>query len=70
MSEKWTIVDIDENEVGLTWERDLNLKIPDGLFHVAVNIWIKDQNGNILLTQRHSNKPWGDLSGNAVEDLF
>lgn len=69
MSEKWTIVDIDENEVGLTWERDLNLKIPDGLFHVAVNIWIKDQNGNILLTQRHSNKPWGlkwECSGGSV----
>lgn len=69
MSEKWTIVDIDENEVGLTWERDSNLKIPDGLFHVAVSIWIKDQNGNILLTQRHPNKPWGlkwECSGGSV----
>ena len=69
MSEKWTNVDIDENEVGLTWERDSHLKIPDGLFHVAVSIWIKDQNGNILLTQRHPNKPWGlkwECSGGSV----
>lgn len=69
MSEKWTIVDIDENEVGITWERDSNLKIPDGLFHVAVSVWIKDQSENILLTQRHPNKPWGlkwECSGGSV----
>ena len=69
MSEKWTIVDIDENEVGLTWERDSDLEIPDGLFHVAVSIWIKDQKGNILLTQRHPDKPWGlkwECSGGSV----
>ncbi len=69
MSEKWTIVDINENEVGLTWERGSNLKIPDGLFHVAVSIWIKDQHGNILLTQRHPDKSWGlkwECSGGSV----
>lgn len=69
MSEKWTIVDIDENEVGLTWKRDSSLEIPDGLFHVAVSVWIKDQKGNILLTQRHSDKPWGlkwECSGGSV----
>ena len=57
------------SEVGLTWDRGLNLKIPDGLFHVAVSVWIKDQSGNILLTQRHPNKPWGlkwECSGGSV----
>ena len=69
MSEKWTIVDINENEVGLTWERGSNLKIPDGLFHVAVSVWIKDPRGNILLTKRHPNKTWGlkwECSGGSV----
>lgn len=69
MSEKWTIVDINENEVGLTWKRDSNLEIPDGLFHVAVSVWVKNRRGNILLTQRHPNKPWGlkwECSGGSV----
>lgn len=35
------------------------MKISDYLFHVAVSIWIKNQYGNILLPQRHPDKPWG-----------
>lgn len=69
MNEKWTIVDIDENEVGLTWKIDSNLEIPDGLFHIAVGIWIKDTENNILLTRRHSDKPWDlkeECSGGSV----
>lgn len=45
------------------------MKIPDGLFHVAVSVWIKDQNRNILLTQRHPDKTWGlkwECSGGSV----
>lgn len=35
------------------------MEISDGLLHVVVSVWVKDRRGNILLTQRHHNKPWG-----------
>ena len=69
MAEKWRLVDIEENDSGVIWGRDSKESIPNGLFHLAVDIWIKDDEGNFLMTQRHPDKSWGlkwECSGGAV----
>ena len=67
MEELWELFDIDGNSSGITIKR--KEKIPEGLYHIAADIWIKDTDGKILLTKRHPDKLWGGLwepSGGAV----
>lgn len=67
MVEFWELFDIDGNSSGITIKR--KEKIPEGLYHIASDIWIKDTDGKILLTRRHPDKLWGGLwepSGGAV----
>ena len=69
MDELWELVDIDGNKTGIVIERGTNILIPQGMYHIAVDIWTKSKDGKILLTQRHPNKEWGlkwECSGGAV----
>lgn len=69
MNEVWELVDIDENKTGIMIERGTNTPIPQGMYHTAVDIWTKNKDGKILLTQRHPNKEWGlkwECSGGAI----
>lgn len=69
MSEVWELVDIDGNKTGIMIERGINTQIPQGMYHTAVDIWTKNKDGKILLTQRHPDKEWGlkwECSGGAI----
>ena len=69
MSEVWELVDLNENKTGVLIERGTSTPIPQGMYHIAVDIWVKGKDGKILLTQRHPNKPWGlkwECSGGAI----
>ena len=69
MGEIWELVDIHENKTGVTIERGTNTPIPQGMYQMAVNIWTKNNEGKILLTQRHPNKDWGlkwECSGGVI----
>lgn len=69
MREVWELVDINENKTGVMIERGTSTPIPQGMYHVAVDIWVKGKGGKILLTQRHPNKPWGlkwECSGGSI----
>lgn len=69
MAEIWELVDINENKTGILIERGSNTPIPDGMFHMAVDIWTINKSGKILLTQRHPNKDCGllwECSGGAI----
>ena len=69
MDELWELVDIDGNKTGIVIERGTNILIPQGMYHIAVDIWTKSKDGKILITQRHPNKEWGlkwECSGGAI----
>lgn len=69
MREMWELVDINGNKTGVKIERGTNTPIPQGMYHVAVDIWTRSKDGKILLTQRHPNKEWGlkwECSGGAI----
>ena len=61
MPELWDLIDINKNKTGITHERNsVNpIPIPEGMYHLAVEIWTKKPNGEILLTQRHPEKNYG-----------
>lgn len=57
MAEFWDLYDINKNKLGRVHERGIPLK--SGEYHLAVEIWVKNSNNKILLTQRHPDKPMG-----------
>lgn len=59
MGEIWALVDINENETGVLIERGTHTPIPQGMYHTAVDIWVKNRSGKLLLTQRHPEKEGG-----------
>ena len=68
MAEMWDLVDKDGNKVGIKWPREDHGKIPDGLYHPCVEVWVKIGD-NILLTLRHPDKSEGgkyDCPGGGV----
>lgn len=65
MGEIWEFVDIYGNATCVVVERNTNTTIPQDMYHIAVDIWVKRRDGKILLTQRHPSKAW-DCNGNVV----
>ncbi|MBI5092428.1 MAG: NUDIX domain-containing protein [Candidatus Hydrogenedentes bacterium] len=68
MEESWDIYDADRKKTGETHLR--GQKLLDGQFHLAVEIWTINSSGKILLTRRHSCKPfpgqWECTAGSAI----
>ena len=56
MTELWDIYDSDRNPTGRVEPRG-SLVIGD--YHLVVHIWLMNEKGEILVTQRAQNKPWG-----------
>ena len=56
--EIWDLYDRDGNRTGETWERQFgNYKqIPDGRYHMVVDILVQHVDGTYLLTKRHESK--------------
>lgn len=59
MAEIWELVDINKNKTGVIHERGKEDSIPQGMYHLVVEIWTKNSKGQIVLTQRHQNKTYG-----------
>ena len=54
--EYWDLYDINRKKLNKIHQR--GNKIPNGEFFLAVNVWIVNNNKEILLTQRHPDKTW------------
>ena len=68
MAEIWDLVDNNGTLVGIDWQRAEHDKIPEGLYHPCVEIWVRIGD-RVLITQRHPNKSDGlkyDVPGGAV----
>ena len=68
MAEIWDLVDKDGNYLDAKWQRGDPNKIPEGVYHPCVEVWVKI-NDKILITQRHPQKSEGlkyDIPGGAV----
>ena len=61
MGELWELVDDKRRKTGLLHERGSNKAIPNGMFHIAAEVWIKNRRNELLLTQRHPAKTFGLL---------
>lgn len=55
-TELWDIYDSDRNPTGRVEPRG---RLVIGDYHLVVHIWLMNEKGEILVTQRGSNKPWG-----------
>lgn len=68
MAEIWDLVDKDGNYLDEKWQRGDPNKIPEGVYHPCVEVWVKIED-KILITQRHPQKSEGlkyDIPGGAV----
>ena len=61
MKEIWELVDIYKEKIGVIHERGKEASIPEGMYHLVVEVWTKNSKNEILLTQRHPNKKEGLL---------
>lgn len=74
MAELWDIYDADRKPTGKTIERGQPL--PDGCYHIAVQVWIRNRDGEWLISRRAPNKKhpleWEPTGGSAIagEDSF
>jgi 8-oxo-dGTP diphosphatase len=68
MAEFWDLYDINKNKLGRLHERGLPLN--SGEYHLAVEIWVKNSINQILLTQRHPEKPWGSYWESTVGSVI
>lgn len=74
MKEVWDLYDSKRNKTGCTVERGKT--IPEGFYHLVVSVWIINNRGEYLLSQRHPDKSYPlrwECTGGAVlsgEDSF
>ena len=57
MAEYWDIFDMDRRSTGRQHLR--GTPMADGDYHLVVNIWVVNSAGQVLLTQRHPDIPFG-----------
>ena len=55
-TELWDIYDSDRNPTGRVEPRG---RLVIGDYHLVVHIWLMNEKGEILVTQRAQNNPWG-----------
>ena len=49
--ELWDLYDADREKTGETMRR--GMPVPSGFYHLCVSVWLVNQNGEFLLSQRH-----------------
>lgn len=67
MPELWDIYD--RNRIALEKTHVRGEKLPEGEFHIVVDIMSVNKDGKILITKRHPDKPFGgkwEISGGSV----
>jgi mutator protein MutT len=65
--EIWDAYDKDGNKLGFDQYRDE--PIPEGVYHIVVEIYAITENNEVLITQRHKNKPWAlkwEVTGGSI----
>lgn len=65
--EVWDGYDKDGNKLGIDQFRDEPL--PEGVYHIVVEIYTVTENNEILITQRHKDKPWAlkwEITGGSI----
>lgn len=65
--EIWDAYDKDGNKLGFDQYRDE--PIPEGVYHIVVEIYTITENNEVLITQRHPNKPWAlkwEITGGSI----
>ena len=67
--ELWDLYTADRLPTGKTHIR--GEKLPDGLYHLVVHVWITDGNGNYLLSRRSASRPtfplmWETVGGSVI----
>lgn len=70
MEEIWDLYDKNKNKTGVTHKRVDIATIPEGMYHMVVEVWVKRPDGKILFTKRHPDKHypllWECSGGSAV----
>ncbi len=70
MPEIWDLYDIKKQKTGAVIERNKIAEIPEGRYHLAVDVWVRTPDGRLLITQRSKSKPsyplFWECSGGAV----
>ena len=70
MQELWDLTDQNGQPNGRTFVRDSHEKIPEGMYHIVVEIWVTVSDGRVLLTRRHPKKfnglKWETTCGSAL----
>lgn len=56
MKEVWDLYDAKGNKTGYTLVR--GRPIPEGCYHLVVSVWIINNRGEYILSQRHPDKPY------------
>jgi len=65
--EIWDIYDSERRPTGRTHVR--GVPVPDGDYHLVIRAWVMRNDGKILLSKRHPDKPYGnywECTGGAV----
>ena len=67
--ELWDLYDENRNPIGKTHIR--GREIPDGCYHLVVHVWIKNSEGQYLISQRSASRPsfplmWETVGGSVV----
>jgi 8-oxo-dGTP diphosphatase len=65
--EIWDAYDKDGNKLRFDQFRDE--PIPEGVYHIVVEIYTVTENNEVLITQRHQNKPWAlkwEVTGGSI----
>ena len=70
MQELWDLTDREGRPTGRTFLRDSHEKIPAGMYHTVVEIWVTTKDGRVLLSRRHPHKfnglKWETTCGSAL----
>lgn len=70
MAEIWELLDENGISTGLKYERGSVKPIPQGLYHLAVEVWVKTADGLLLLTKRQKGRKrelqWEPTCGSAI----
>lgn len=56
MPELWDLYNRERQKTGVVHER--GEPVPQGFYHLVVSVWIKNSQGQYLMSQRHPGKPY------------
>ena len=68
--ERWDLYTENREPTGLTHQR--GTPVPDGYYHLVCHVWIRNSNGEYLISQRAANRPtfplyWECVGGSVLQ---